>query len=68
MSIDIGSLKIVHLPEGKDFTDWMLTKGGSLEALEHLFKEARYVHRARSKRITPIHKVDSLESEFLKSH
>lgn len=45
IAIDIKSIKIVPVPSGKDFTEYLLNHRGSVEILQGIYNSSPYIHK-----------------------
>lgn len=65
--MDVESVKIVTIPQGKDFTEWMLNHGGTAEKLEALADAKQPIYRSRSRSVTAVKLAESIKPEYIGS-
>ena len=64
-AIEIASLKIINVPEGNDLTDYLVEKGGTAESFIAFLRQAPYVIRPSSRKITEVPLAETSRPELV---
>lgn len=64
LSVSVASIRVIFVPGGKDFTDYLMMHGGSVKALRALAYSTRYLYKSPSKdvRAVPLSATGSSEA------
>jgi hypothetical protein len=57
--VDLASLKIVHVPEGNDFTEYVLNHGGDKNLFLQHVRQAPYLFKPKNSNVTECHLSDT---------